>query len=193
MDVATLELLSLALLSKYTFRLRPVSRIILPKFRGAPFRGGFGKALLHAVCPENVCNQNYCPQRLQCAYSYIFETLVPDNAEVLRLNTNITHPFIIELPDDSRNVYGIEDIFELHLTLIGKAIDYLPYCIFAFERLGMMGMGKEREKYFIENVVTVDNGVETVVFSGREKRFLGKGSQVSFADIITRREPDKQR
>lgn len=193
MDTATLELLNLALLSKYTFRLRPVNRLTLPKFRGAPFRGGFGRALLEAVCPEKACRQSYCPHRLQCAYSYIFETPVPDNAEVLRLNTNVTHPFIIELPYDSRDVYGIEDVLELHLILIGKAIDYLPYCIFALERLGMMGMGKERQKYFIENVVAMDNGIETLVFSGREKRFSGKGSQISFAGIITGRDSNMQR
>lgn len=193
MDTVSTEILHRALLSKYTFRLRPAKRLTLPKFRGALFRGGFGKALLNAVCPENACNQNDCPQRLHCAYSYIFETPVPDDADVLRLNTHVTHPFIIEPPHGQKGVYEGGDALELNLTLIGKAIDYLPYCVFAFERLGIMGIGRERVQYGIENVVAADNQVETVIFSGREKRFLSKGSALSFNDIMNGRGEDRQR
>ncbi len=193
MDTVSIKILQRALLSRYTLKLRPAKRLTLPKFRGALFRGGFGKALLNAVCPENACNQNDCPQRLHCAYSYIFETPVPDDADVLRLNTHVTHPFIIEPPNGKKSVYEGGDTLELNLILIGKAIDYLPYCVFAFERLGIMGIGRERVQYGIENVVATDNGVETVIFSGKEKRFLSKGGALSFNDIMNGRSEDRQR
>lgn len=193
MDTLSIEILQRALLSKYTFKLRLSKRLILPKFRGALFRGGFGKALLNAVCPEKACDQNDCPQRLRCVYSYIFETPVPDDADVLRLNTHVTHPFIIEPPHGQKSVYESGDALELNLILIGKAIDYVPYCVFAFERLGVMGIGRERVQYEIENVVATDNGVETVIFSSKEKRFSGKGSVLSFDGVMNGRGEDGQR
>ncbi|MCF6157630.1 MAG: CRISPR system precrRNA processing endoribonuclease RAMP protein Cas6 [wastewater metagenome] len=193
MDAGLMKLLALATLSRYTFRLRPIGRIVLPGFKGIPFRGGFGKALLQTVCPENVCKQDDCPQLFHCAYSYIFETPVPLDAEVLRLNKNVAHPFIIGLSDDSRITYEYNDILEMNLTLIGKAVEYLPYCILAFERLGMTGIGKGRGKYLVESVSTLKDDVETMVFSGKEKRLSGKGYSVSFASIMSGREADRQR
>lgn len=193
MDTAAVDILESATLSKYTFRLRPVGILSLPGFRMAPFRGGFGKALLEAVCPERVCRQDACLHRFQCAYSYIFEMPVPKDAEVLRLNSNAAQPFIMEFSPNTKDVYGNNETLDLNLTLIGKAIDYLPYCVFAFERLGVMGIGKDREKYIIENVVSVEKEIETVIFSGKEKRFSGEGIRHSFLSIMNSRDGDRRK
>lgn len=192
MDKTTIESLDSAKLSKYTFRLRPVNTLTLPPFKIIPFRGGFGKALLETVCPEQSCKQDDCQHRFQCAYSYIFETPVPKDAEVLSLNSNITQPFIIEFPPNTKDVYENTETLDLVLTLIGNAIDYLPYCIFAFERLGVMGIGRNKGKYRVENVISQEDQIETIIFSGNEKKFLAEGKIHSFAGIMNTRENDRQ-
>lgn len=193
MDIAAVDILESATLSKYTFRLRPVLKLSLPRFRMSTFRGGFGKALLEAVCPERICRQDACSHRFQCAYSYIFETPVPKDAEVLRLNSNVAQPFIIEFPYNTKDVYENSETLDLNLILIGKAIDYIPYCVFAFERLGVMGIGRDREKYIVENVISMNDQTETIVFSGKEKKFLGEGNRITFASIMNGQEEERQK
>jgi CRISPR-associated endoribonuclease Cas6 len=46
------------------------------------------------------------------------------------------------------------------LTLIGRAIDYLPYFIYTFEELGKTGLGKGRGRFELKTVVNHVPGVE---------------------------------
>jgi hypothetical protein len=56
------------------------------------------------------------------------------------------HPFVIEPPLDSRTRYAAGDVLVFVLVLVGRAIDYLPYFIFAFEQLGNdRGIGRAIE------------------------------------------------
>lgn len=193
MDKEVTKLLKSAELAKYTFRLRLLDKIILPRLRTVPFRGGFGKALFEIACPYRRCTQDSCAARFRCVYSYIFDTPVPPDAETLSLNSHVTHPFIIEPPFNVTGVYECEDMLEMNLILIGDAIRYLPYCILAFERLGNMGIGKERGRYVIEGVFTTKDEDSTLVFSEKDKRIINGENKMPFAGIMNGRKQESER
>ena len=66
---------------------------------------------------------------------------------MMRKYTVAPHPFILEpAPDNQRTCEEGEDI-SFGLTLVGRAIDYLPYFIYALDELGRIGIGKGRGKY----------------------------------------------
>jgi hypothetical protein len=81
-----------------------------------------------------------------CVYPYVFETAVP-NKEGKQQDMDVPHPFIIEPPLDQKRRYGINDRLDFDLILIGRAVGYMPYLIFAFEEVGRVGVGKNYGQY----------------------------------------------
>jgi hypothetical protein len=59
------------------------------------------------------------------------------------------HPFVIEPPDDTKQVYEPGEFLQFDLVLIGRGRDYFPYFVYTFEELGSMGIGKGRGKYLL--------------------------------------------
>ena len=87
-----------------------------------------------------------CILKTKCACPYIFETPVPDGSRRMASLEHAPHPFVIEPPFDSRTQYAAGDVLVFVLVLVGRAIDYLPYFIFAFEQLGNdRGIGRAIE------------------------------------------------
>lgn len=155
-------------LSKYRFIIKPEQEIILPPYKGSTFRGGFGHAFRRAVCIEkgNECGE--CNLRYKCIYSYVFETPITQegNGGHGSKDEYISHPFIIEPILDERKRYGINDRLDFHLILIGRAVDYIPYFIFAFEELGRRGIGKNNGKYDLDKVISVHENIEVLIYDG---------------------------
>jgi len=71
----------------------------------------------------------------------------------MRKYRSAPHPFVIEPPSERRRGFKTGDEINFGLTLIGRAIDYLPYFIYTFDELGRIGIGKGRAKYELENVM----------------------------------------
>lgn len=75
------------------------------------------------------------------------------------------------------------------LTLIGKAIDYLPYFIYSFEELGKIGIGKGRGRFELIEVKRRESetgsqdtkSVEKVIYSSASSTL--KTSERSFIDL----------
>jgi len=107
-----------------------------------------------------------CSLRIKCVYSYVFETSVPQE-EGKQQDMDVPHPFIIEPPLDQRQHYGPDDRLDFGLILIGRAVDYMPYFIFAFEEVGRVGVGKNRGQYCLEKVIGLNNGQETLIYDGK--------------------------
>ena len=59
-----------------------------------------------------------------------------------------------------------ENLLKLELTLIGKAIAYLPYFVLALQELGRMGLGRTREPFSVEKVVEPSRG--RILFDDRD-------------------------
>ena len=139
---------------KFAFHISPTEPIILPSYKGSTLRGGFGHAFRKVVCAIRNQECSKCLLSEKCIYSYIFETPPPSGTKIMRKYNSAPHPFIIEPPNGRKQGYtpGSEIVFGL--TLIGRAIDYLPYFIYSFDELGNMGIGKGRGRYELKAVRT---------------------------------------
>ena len=153
-------------LSKYRFTIKPQRELILPPYKGSTFRGGFGHAFRHAVCVEREKECVECSFRSKCVYSYVFETSVP-HEDGKQHDKDVPHPFIIVPPINERRHYGTNDRLDFDLVLIGRAVEYMPYFIFAFEEVGRVGVGKNKGQYSLEKVIGLNNGKEKLIYDGK--------------------------
>jgi hypothetical protein len=87
-----------------------------------------------------------------CPYKLIFEPSPPPGADQLSKNQDTPRPFIFRPPLDSRTTYNPGEAFDFHLTLLGKAVDYLPYFVLAFRELAREGIGLNRAPCELERV-----------------------------------------
>jgi hypothetical protein len=172
-------------LSKYRFIIKTKDELILPPYKGSTLRGGFGSILKHSVCVVNSKDCTQCEHRYRCIYSYMFETPVPkEDDEVKRSRDKyVPHPFIIEPPLDKRQYYRTDDELDFHLILVGRAVDYIPYVIFAFEELGRTGIGKHKGMYSLEKVVSIRNNREVLIYDG-ESHVLDEFYVMDSAELV---------
>jgi hypothetical protein len=141
-------------IGKFTLKIRAANDLHLPVYKGSTFRGGFGGALRQVVCALKRQECSSCLLRERCVYVYVFETPPPPDSERLRLYKTVPHPFVIEPPlDETRHVSAGETV-EFGLVLIGRAMEYLPYFIYAFMHLGEKGLGKGRGAFRLEEVLS---------------------------------------
>jgi hypothetical protein len=133
--------------------MRLLENAVLPRFKGAMLRGGFGYAFQRATCPQPCWGQSErCETDTICPYRQVFETPRPPDSDHLRSLRGIPRPFVIEPPTDGKTRYAGGDSLELTLVLIGQGIDYVPYFLFGFEQVGRMGLGKQRARARLERV-----------------------------------------
>ncbi|NIA10556.1 MAG: CRISPR system precrRNA processing endoribonuclease RAMP protein Cas6 [Nitrospiraceae bacterium] len=149
-------------LTRYRIVLEPTTNLALPPYKGSTFRGGFGHALRRVMCVNRGETCAKCPLGTACVYPYIFETTSLKDGK----SEDSPHPFIIEPPIDRKRHYTTDDTLDLHLILIGRAINYAPYFIFAFEELGRIGIGRDMGKYRIESVTNIGYDHETLIYDG---------------------------
>ncbi len=166
-------------LAKFKFTLEAIDNIRLPEYKGAVFRGGFGYAFRKVVCIQRAnkdCTD--CMIRKSCVYSYIFETPLPDDAEVLRLYKTVPHPFVLEPPLDDNRIIEKYSETEFNLILIGKAIDYLPYFIFTFNELGKTGIGRDRSRFTLKKVESITADDSRIPIYNHQEQILESGYHV---------------
>ncbi|HID92868.1 MAG TPA: CRISPR system precrRNA processing endoribonuclease RAMP protein Cas6 [bacterium (Candidatus Stahlbacteria)] len=155
-------------ITTFAFTLTPLEEIILPAYAGAAIRGGFGYAFKKIACVSREKDCNTCMLRGKCIYSYTFESPTDNKG-----HQYVPQPFVIEPPEMGGKFVG-EDELVFRLTLIGKAIEYLPYFIYTFEELGQVGLGKGRGRY---KVVKVTSNGKTI-YSGESKTLENKEDMI---------------
>jgi hypothetical protein len=169
-------------LAKYRFTLQPREPLHLPRFAGSTLRGAFGAVFRHVSCVADrgeECRQ--CILKDRCAYSYVFETGPPPGAQKLRTYQNVPRPFVLEPPLDRRTEYAVGEPFAFNLVLIGRAIEFLPYFVYAFIELQERGLGPGRGRYDLAKV-------EAYLPAGEQTDSLRYGSQIT--DHASRITPD---
>lgn len=140
-------------LARYRFSLEAIEQVRLPAYAGSTIRGGFGVALRRVTCALRRQDCAGCLLVERCVYAYIFETPVGDDPGILRAYPQAPHPFVIEPPIDPPACYEKGEVIPVGLTLIGRAVEYLPYFIYAFDELGAnAGLGKGRGKFRLRTV-----------------------------------------
>ena len=139
------------------FRARITMRLledgVLPAYKGGMLRGGLGRALQRAACPQTCWDRaDECDSSTYCAYRWVFATPHPPNDNNLHDLKDVPRPFVIDSPLDRRTNYAAGDILEFGLVLIGHGIDYLAPMVFSFEHLGGRGLGREATRARLERV-----------------------------------------
>lgn len=156
--------------AQFKFYLKPKEKVLLPPYAGSTLRGGFGYAFKKVSCTIREKNCFDCLLKDKCPYSYIFKTPVPESSERMRKYPYAPHPFIITPPLEHKGEFLPEDILAFQITLIGKAIEFLPYFIYTFEVLGEMGIGKDKGQYKLIKVNSLDNtDSEKEIYSVKDK------------------------
>jgi hypothetical protein len=120
---------------------------------GQTFRGGLGYVLRELFCTQALSDCKPCLQKEGCAYSYLFESPVPSQTEVMRLYTYAPHPFIIEEPEVIPDLVELGGKIDFSFVLIGKAIEYFPFVARAIEELGSRGVGRDSVKFWLLDIV----------------------------------------
>lgn len=140
-------------IGKFVFRVRALDDLHLPAYKGATLRGGFGQALKRVTCALRNQECGSCLLRERCVYLYLFETPPGSDAEMMRLYPAAPHPFVIEPPETEARSFGAGGTLDFGLVIIGKAVDHLPYFVYAFTCLGEQGLGSRRGKFRLEAVL----------------------------------------
>ena len=114
----------------------------MPTYKGNIFRGRFGYLLRYIAC---IGDAGQCEKKCQyadrCVYSKCFETPVPKDSPMLRGQPFAPHPFILQPPQTSKKEYVPDDTFTCNITLIGEAIDLLPWIVLTFHAMGKRQIG----------------------------------------------------
>lgn len=158
-------------LAHYRLTLEALEPLHLPPVVGNALRGGFGHTFKRLVCRQpELCNKS-CERGNACPYGYIFETAPPDNSEVLRTFDDVPRPFIIAAPRSRRQTVAVGERLSFDLTLVGRGLDYLPYFIVVFEKLGQAGLGRDRGRYRLRTVEAIQpfQGKATVIYQDKQE------------------------
>ena len=146
-------------LARYHVILTAISTIVMPPYAGSTLRGGFGNAFRKMVCTQGPIDCRDCTLKAVCPYPYIFETAPFEGAQRLRTYGDVPRPFVID-PLDTRGEYRRGESFVFRLTLVGRAIDYLPYFLVSFRELGEIGIGKGRGRFQLTHVQTEERRID---------------------------------
>ena len=139
-------------LTRLSFTVNPQEKILLPRYKGSTLRGGFGHAFKKVNCVAKGDSCEDCILTDNCLYNYVFNTPLPEDSEMMKKYPYAPHPFLIEPPEEEKREYERGDRIEFGLVLIGKVLKQLPYFVYAFQKLGELGLGKGRGEYEVERV-----------------------------------------
>ncbi|MFP4460489.1 MAG: CRISPR system precrRNA processing endoribonuclease RAMP protein Cas6 [Candidatus Zixiibacteriota bacterium] len=123
---------------------RAIDEIKLPQYSGATIRGALGSALYKDNCIFHKTDCSECEINISCPYYYFFEA---QRAEDGGFDTS---PFSV-IPSNSKTIKP-GDVFEFAIVLYGKSIDYAANIISALNTMGILGVGKGKATFAIENI-----------------------------------------
>lgn len=166
-------------LATFQFELITLEELRLPKYKGSAFRGLFGHALRKTVCVTNMLDCAGCMLRQNCAYAYLFETFNDRNEKV-------AHPFIIIPPLNERQLFPEGDILKMEITLMGRAIEYLPFIIYTFREMGKRGLGFSRGRFRVQAVYANYNGNRKLVYNHEKQIIHTDFSRLNLFDLTAR-------
>lgn len=145
---------------KLNFKIRFRKGGILPKYKMSALRGGIGHVLLKRFCTQSKGDCNSCLTREGCLVNEILTPRIETNLPFLKNVKTSNSGFILEC-ENFKTVFREDDEITFTLILFNKSCRYIGHFIYAFDKLGEIGIGKDKIKYDLINVVNDD---EEVVF-----------------------------
>jgi hypothetical protein len=135
---------------------RAIVPIHLPSNGASSLRGAFGMALKRLVCVHTERKECAgCPVEERCAYPYLFETRAAAGEAGTRGFEDLPRPYVIRSGLGEQFVLP-GDTLTWSVTLIGRAIEHLPYFALAWQEMGQRGIGSERGRFQLLQVEALD-------------------------------------
>lgn len=131
-------------------------------------RSVLGKELRSMSCVSHQIKCVDCMYKNNCAYAFLFETILQSENDVLPGRNRASHPFAFT--QASKTGKTIKD-YDFTITLFGKAIDYLSCINEAFVHAGKNGLFKSRTPFSVtvdENLVDKELQLYTIEVSNGE-------------------------
>ncbi|MCF7740517.1 MAG: CRISPR system precrRNA processing endoribonuclease RAMP protein Cas6 [Candidatus Marinimicrobia bacterium] len=160
-------------IGKFTINSKCRDDITLPPMTASTLRGAFGINLKSTVCAFNSRKKcDKCLLKNQCLYSTLFQTTngIIDEDGDLEAHTP-PRPFVINSPFyDRPTKFPNNSNLSWELILVGtENIKRIPYIITAIERMGNKGLGKDRGKFKIENIIQENSQDSTIIYKNNDK------------------------
>lgn len=155
------------LFGRYDFRAVFKENAILPEFKGSTFRGAFGWALKGVSCSMTSRECVSCLLRTRCLYPTMFEPQSGSSTQ-----GTVQHPYCISPPLERKRHYARGEVFDFSLLLFGAVNNYLPYFIYAFEKMGYSGVGRGEEGPRARFVIHSMKMNDQILYDGQEQRLL---------------------
>jgi len=160
--------------AQVTFRCSESMR--LPRWKGAMFRGGLGRALWDSYCAPTCAELAACAKIDSCLYRLVFAPETSDPR--LKGAHDAPRPFIIRPPLDDKTHFEPNDTLTFEIIVTGWAVQLLPYLITAFHQLGQKGLGSEQGRADLIRVETYHPQ------TGERQVFLEHGAFTNQAIVV---------
>ena len=175
--------------ARYRFTYTVQEPLKMPHYKGNVFRSRFGYILRDITCIAKEQCQTHCQSPDRCVYSKCFETPVPDDAPMLRGQPFAPHPFILEPPRTQKLDYAPGDTFTCTLTLIGDAINLLPWLVFTFREMGKrrLGIRGERGQCHLDTVESLPprgNQSSRTIYTAETELLTDDGLILQLSDVM---------
>ncbi len=139
-------------IARVCFELEATEPVRLPHYPGSAWRGLLGHSLRRTVCVTRQPTCEGCLLAGTCAYSVFFES-PPSSPGAASRYTALPHPFVLDVGTPRERDVAAGNALRLGMTLMGPAIDLLPYLIQAMERAGQRGLGSSGGRFALRRVV----------------------------------------
>lgn len=139
-------------LTRVRFEIEAAEPLRLPAYPGSAWRGLLGHSLRRTVCVTRQPTCAGCLLQGTCAYSVFFES-PPPNPQTATRYTALPHPFVLDVDASAEREVARGAPLPLGMTLIGPAIDLLPYLIQTLERAGQRGLGSHGGRFALCRVL----------------------------------------
>ena len=175
--------------ARYRFTYTVQEPLKMPHYKGNVFRSRFGYILRDITCIGKTQCQTHCQSPDRCVYSKCFETPVPDDAPMLRGQPFAPHPFILEPPRTQKLDYAPGDTFTCTLTLIGNAVNLLPWLVFTFREMGRhrLGIRGERGQCHLDTVESLPprgNQSSRTIYTAATELLTDDGLILQLSDVM---------
>ena len=176
--------------ARYRFTYTAQEPLKMSRYKGNIFRSRFGYLLRHIACigETQTCEQK-CQHPNRCIYSKCFETPVPPDSPILRGQPYAPHPFILQPPHTEKTDFAPDDTFVCSMTLIGEAINLLPWIAFTFREIGKrrIGIRDKRGQCLLDKIESLSvpgSPNSQTIYTAETEMLADDGIILGLADVL---------
>ncbi len=169
----------------FTMMAKVQSDISLAPYAGSMLRGIFGHGLYKLRINDTIAESLSDIDKYKlCPYRMIFEP--PQLKNPVYGITDIPVPYVIVPPLDGKRLYQQGACFTFHITLIGNAIQKLPYVVHAFDIALQHGVGRKNPQGHLGNAILQSVSCDNhIIWDDQQKTILPYTPYLSVKSIQT--------